>query len=154
GARLVLHLLPYLRHVDTDLEVIWHPTNKQPLGTVPHELLQLLLVAAHESPEARLDAYRNLLFPGTPLARPQLLSLQRAAEDLSSAFRPLSQRNELQACVWHQLDGLRTVAPPGADRTELGFVLRALGKTTACENRKDIRALLDGAAGAPAFRET
>ena len=154
GARLVLHLLPYLRHVDTDLEVIWHPTNKQPLWTVPHELLQLLLVPAHESPEARLDAYRNLLFPGTPLARPQLLSLQRAAEDLSNEFSPFFKHNELQACVWDYLNGLRTVALPGADRTELDFVLRALGKTTAFENRKDILALLDGATGPPAFRET
>ena len=147
AAWMTLDLLPYLRHVGSDLGgTAWYGfgNEEETMWTVPHELLQLLLAPVHTAPETRLTAYRNLLRPGLHLSRPQLLALRRAAEDLANDST-FFDHPELQDCVWHYLSDLRAVTLPRTDRTELDSVLRALGETTAFEDREGVLTLMDQA---------
>ena len=123
AARLVVSMLPYLRHVSPDLGNWYTDPEVNRLWSEPHELLRLVLSQDNTATgdPARFLAYRRLLTPSRPLGRAELLALRQAIDDLSTRFgidRHEQLRSHLRAYL-EQLSGV----PDGHDPQELESVL-------------------------------
>ncbi|RKS09618.1 hypothetical protein DFP74_5360 [Nocardiopsis sp. Huas11] len=127
AARFTLGLLPYLRHVSTDMGDWYLDRAPMSAWTELHEILRLRLEPVTADPGGRLVSYERLLAPAS-LGRIELLVLRQAAEDLALAPHSSEFRQSLLHLVRTYLAGVETVVRGNALRAdEARAVLELLG---------------------------
>ncbi|MFV2196894.1 NACHT domain-containing protein [Nocardiopsis sp. LOL_012] len=151
AARFTLGILPYLRHVSTDLATWYQGAGDERVWSQLHEVMRLRMEPPTPNARERLGSYRRLLGE-TLLGRIELLVLRQAAEDLALLSDEVA-RAELAATVRRYLNGVTEVVSGNAlGPGEIWPVLNALGSRVGRERTEHIlelaRAHRDGSAPA------
>ncbi|WP_116245299.1 NACHT domain-containing NTPase [Nocardiopsis sp. FIRDI 009] len=148
AARFTLGLLPYLRHVSTDLATWFQGPDDEGPWSEMHEVMRLRFEPATVDPGKRLTTYRRLLSTEA-LGRRELLVLTQAVEDLALAPGGSDLHTLLPRALHDFLDRVRSVVTGPRLRAEsVEPVLRALDPHVPDEVLDGVRALV-GDADAP-----
>jgi hypothetical protein len=150
ASRMVLMMLPYLRHVSLDLGT-WSVVG----GTADpwiqaHEFLRLKLEPTDADPEQRLRSYQRLL-SGRTLRSFELMVLRQAEEDLRSGrfYDDTMRVQGLLGVITDHLDRLTAVAPRSEVRPEeIERVLDSLAPDLDRQLVSDVLSLVWGAGAA------
>jgi hypothetical protein len=144
AARFTLGLLPYLRHVSTDLATWYLDPERVEAWTELHEILRLRLEPVTVDPERRLATYSRLLSQRA-LGRIELLVLRQAAEDLALLPDDSEFHEELAKAVGAYLANVESVVdgrPLDADG--VAGVLDLLGPHVPRARTGRVRAIVAG----------
>ncbi|MFI6576425.1 NACHT domain-containing protein [Nocardiopsis sp. NPDC050513] len=147
AARFTLGLLPYLRHVSTDLGTWFLDEDGDRAWSHLHEVLRLRMEPITHAPRERLEAYRRLLSTRS-LGRIELLVLRQATEDLAFLAPDTEFREDLLGVLRGYLGAVESVVHGGALRTDtVAAVLEALGGHVSPGWVNDVLGLVEQAQG-------
>ncbi|MEV2278723.1 hypothetical protein AB0I72_24360 [Nocardiopsis sp. NPDC049922] len=145
AARFTLGLLPYLRHVSTDMGTWFRHEEGDGIWSEPHEIMRLRFEPATADPDRRLIAYLRLLSTNS-LGRRELLVLTQAVEDLALIPEGSALRTSLPEIVDEFLAGVESVVTGPRLRAEsVEPVLRALAPHVPGGALDRVRALVKDA---------
>ena len=157
AARFAIGLIPFLRHISTDLGTWYEDSKDDRVWSELHEVLRLRLEPAHLSPHQRLDTYRRLLSQST-LGRLELITLTQAAEDLASASAapfPNVMSEHLGTLLRRYFARLKDAVPgPRLSEAVVMPVLASLpDDVVTAQVAEYVRGLLDGQEASPHLPE-
>ncbi|WP_304454412.1 NACHT domain-containing NTPase [Nocardiopsis sp. YSL2] len=141
AARFTLGLLPYLRHVSSDLATWYLDPHRLDSWTELHEILRLRLEPVTEDPDGRVAGYRRLLSQRS-LGRIELVVLRQAAEDLALLARGTEFRESLLEVLRSYLSNVESiVAGPALHAGGIGGVLDMLSHQVSPDWTSRVRKL-------------
>ncbi|MFE3457059.1 NACHT domain-containing protein [Nocardiopsis aegyptia] len=141
AARFTLGLLPYLRHVSTDLATWYLDRSLSSAWTEVHEILKLRLEPVLMDPRGRSHSYMRMLGP-TSLGRIELLVLRQAVEDLEVLAPASSEARDLGTVVRAYLESVDSVVTgPSLSPNDVDTVLTMVSRHVSGPSIDRIRAL-------------